>query len=425
MDSVFKTASAPEGTKGARVPLGGPPELESLVEQVHASQPFTVRVAAIDKITKLLDEYAVRNVRDLWAAASDLILPEKPDEMAEVGYKLLKACVALPGLTRLERIAFFLAACLRKDDSRFDLRLDIICTLTHGGRNIEACEAAIVPFILASLEACFKERHETRRTHHGKKNADERTRDEENMNRCFQYTIDVCRFNSKLFSDDDLELLLNQATTICQGTTQRTDMENCIRLFDTIITYIHIPRSALKPCLEVLCAIHRQITDLQELTWNTLTNLFKSHVGQAAVQSLLHTLLDGSNRKSHQWSIYRGAIQVLELLLLEDGRAGLPKVPISLLIPALKSSIQGEHKTQEAFVIGLIAATLAQENLRTLLLDEADWTDLLDIVRTCAGREEDRETAKGASKYGHADAVKATSGGGADSLKAGSFIAPI
>lgn len=409
--------------KSGRAPLGGPPELEELVARVQISQPLAERTAAIQNITAVLEQYPVRNVLGLWAAASDLLLPEQSDEAAEAGYKLLKSCVALPDLTAVERNVFFGAANLRQSDRYFNLRLDIISTLTKGGRNIEACESFIAPFILNSLDTCFRESRDAFnavRKAQGKKGADQ-PKEGENMIHLFKYTIDICKFNSKLFSDEDLELLLQKAMTICQETTQRADIENSIRLFDTVTTYVHVPSPALKPCLEVLCVIHRQLVDLQELTWNTLSNLFKSHIGQAAVSALLHTLLDGPNRKSHQFPMYRGAIQVLQLLLLQDGRGGLPKVPISLLIPALKSSIQRVHKTQENLVIGLIAAILAEQNMRELLMSEGDWRDLIEIIRTCAERDDDREAAQNTTPTERMTTEKATSATGTGSATAGLF----
>jgi hypothetical protein len=383
-----------------------------------------VRIAAVYKIVKILDEYPVRNVLGLWAEASDLLLPEKPAETAEVGYKLLRSCAALQGLSTVERNVLFMAACLRQGNSHLDLRLDIISTLTNGGRNIEACEALIAPFILGALDTAFKESRNAvsarRKAQTGKKAPLEPIKESENMTKLFQYAIDVCKFNSKLFTDDDLEMLLTKTMSICQMTTQHADIENAIRLFDTVITYVHIPVRALKPCLEVLCSIHRQLADLQEQTWNTLSNLFKSHFGQAAVSALLHTLLDGSNRATHQYSYYRGAIQVLQLLLLEDGRAGLPKVPMSVLIPALKASIKDEHATQEAFVLSLIAAVLAEERIRLILLRETNWRDLLDIIRICSGRDDIREAAKSAGG-GLRLTADNPSVGGAASLAAGKY----
>ncbi|KAF2688444.1 hypothetical protein K458DRAFT_292670 [Lentithecium fluviatile CBS 122367] len=384
--------------KHERPVLGGPPELDELIEQLEKSRPFAERAAAVDKICVILGEYDVQNVLELWARASDLLLPEQPDDVADAGYKLLKGCVALPKLSTLERSISFDAASLRKNDGSFNRRLDIVSTLTKGGRNIDACESLLPHFILTSFDACFRQSVDAYRAHRkasgSKKSADQRVQELDNMARLFQYTIAVCKFNSKVFNDDDLELLLRKTMSICQETTQARDIENAVTLFDTVITYVHVPNKALRPCLEVLCAVHRQLPNFSEQTWNTLSNLFKSHVGPAAVSALMRTLIDGPIRKGRESSAYRGTIQVLQQLVLEDGRNGLPTVPISVLFPALQASIKKAHKTQEEFVIDLINAVFAQDRLKELLLTETDWSHLLDIVHTCAERDDERLRAK-------------------------------
>ena len=347
----------------------------------------------------------MQNVLGLWSVASDLLLPEQSDEVAEAGYKLLKSCASLPKLTSIERNVFFDAASLRTNDRYFSRRLDVVVTLTKRGRDVEACEALIAPFILTSLDTCFKASDDVSklsRKSSGKRSGARPSPETENLAHMFQFAIDICRFNAKIFTDDYLDLLLRRAVTICQSTTQECDMDNCIKLFDTIITYVHVPVKSLRPCLEVLCAIHKQILSLQQQAWATLSNLFKSHVGQAAISSLLHTLLDGpttvnqeaSTRKSKQFSLYRGTIQILQVLLTEDGRNDLPKVPMSLLLPALKASIKEAHQNQEEIVLSLIDSVLTQQSTRDLLLAETDLSDLVDIIHTCAERNEDRRRAK-------------------------------
>jgi hypothetical protein len=314
----------------------------------------------------------------------------------DAAYTLLGRCAALPHLTPVERAVFFKAAASAEDNQHFDMQLQIIRDLTGDGRNIEALESSIGTFLLTSLDSCFKATRnavDASRKALGKKRSDQPLKEEENLAQLFQFIIDIIRFNSKVFDEGALELLLQKFMAICQETTRKRDIEFTIKMIDTLITYNHIPKASLKPCLEVLCTIHRQIDELQQSTWNTLTNLFRSHVGQSAVSALLSTLFTGATRKSRQPNIYRGAIHVLQLLLLEDGHDALPKVPISLLFPALRASIRSENRTHEIFVLRLIAAILAEDRLKPLLLHEGDWTDLLYIIRTCAERSKARESA--------------------------------
>ncbi|KAF3050642.1 Tuberous sclerosis 2-like protein [Didymella keratinophila] len=376
---------------------GGPPELMELIEQLDKSRPFLERADAVEKICRVLEEYPLQNILGLWSVASDLVLLEQPDEVAEAGYKLLRSISLDPKLTPVERTIIFDAAAYRRSTRCFQWRLEIISTLTNGGKNIAACESAIVPFILDALDACFKASRDafnSNRKAHGKRSVDKPLQETENLGRIFHYTTDVCKFNARILTDNDLEQILERVIHICQFTTQESDMENCIKLFDTIITYVHVPMDVLKTSLEVLCAIHRQIASLEQQTWNTLSNLFRSHIGQAAILALIHTLQDGPSIKSRQSSLYRGAMQVLQKLIIEDGQSDLPKVPMSLMFPALKSSIKEPHATQEQFVIELLDSILSQESMRDALLAEADLSDMLEIVRICAERDDDRLRAE-------------------------------
>ncbi|KAA8620271.1 tuberin [Pyrenophora tritici-repentis] len=388
----------------ARPVTGGPPELDDLSVQLERSRPFPERAAAVDKICVILDEYPVQNVLALWSVASDLLLPEQPDEVAEVGYKLLISCASLSNLASIERTVFFDAACLRKNDRFFDKRLQVVTTLTNHGRDIESCESGMVSFILTSLDMCFPASRDALNKAKGnsKRSLSSLPPEVANMFFAFQYTIDICKFNAKVFTNDDLDLLLRRTVAICKATSYRPDLESGIKLFDTIITYVHVPTKSLRHCLEVLCEIHMRIAEVRSQAWNTLSNLFKSHVGQAALSELLHILLDPPSREIREdpkagkrlATMYIGTTMVLRLLLIDDGRNELPKVPMSLLFPALKASIRVPSSAQEKTVIELLDTILSQESLRDLLLAESDLGDMLEIIRLCAERDDDRARPK-------------------------------
>ncbi|KAF2710724.1 hypothetical protein K504DRAFT_375979 [Pleomassaria siparia CBS 279.74] len=392
--------------------VGGPPELEPLAAQLHSSHPLPQRLLAVDSICLILDQYPVRKVIGIWTTASDLLQPQQPDEAVAAGYKLLRSCVSLDNLATIERNVFFGAATLRSDDNHFDVRLDIISTLTRGGRNVEACEASLAPFILSSLDLCFESSRRAfgalRKVHQKKRKLDQPTQETENLARLFHFIIETCRFNSKVYSEEELEELLRKTMSMCQATKQESDIADAVKLFDAVITYMYVPKRLLKSFLEVLCIIYRQLDNLQEQSWNTLSNIFKSHIGQAAVSSLLHTLLEGPHRKSREYPVYRGVIQVLHRLLLEDGATGLPTVPISLLLPALKSSIEAENESQEEIVVGLIGSMLDEGTMREMLRNEADWSNLIYIIYKCTERDDDRTATKAAKAAGRGTMNKGT-----------------
>lgn len=395
----------------ARPVTGGPPELDGLMAQLHRSRPLAERAVAVDRICDIVRTFPLRNTLALWAVASDLLLPEQPDDVAEIGYKLLLACASLPDLASVERTIFFDAACLRRADRCFARRLDVVVTLTKGGRDVEACEPSIVPFILTSLDVCFDASNRAsslHRTTNSKRHVANPAPESIDLARLFLFVIDVCKFNAKIFTHHDLDLLLKRAVTITKKTRLRSDIESCVKLFDTIVTYVHLPVTCLRACLEVLCEVYKQLPVLKEQAWGTLTNLFKSHVGHAAISTLLHILLDGpsqdmlhlptEDKRKRLFSVYKGTTQVLLQLLIENGHNELPKIPMSLLFPALKASIQEpqdrEHCDQEVIVMSLIDTVLAQDSMKYLLLAETDFGDMLDIIDTCAKRHDSRLRAR-------------------------------
>ena len=405
-DGTLQRISQVAGQRVGRAVTGGPPELEQLIGQLDRSHPFADRAVVVDKICAILEEYPIQNVLALWSVASDLLLPEQPDDVAEVGYKLLKACASLDNLASIERTVFFDAACLRKNDRYFDKRLEVVTTLTHDGRDIESCESGMVSFVLTSLDTCFQASRDAlnaakNQKSTGKKSTTNSLPELANMFRAFQFAIDICKFNAKVFTDSDLDLLIRRTVAICKATSYRPDVECGIKLFDTIITYVHVPTTSLQPCLQILSEIHKRIPGFQDQAWNTLSNLFKSHIGQAAISVLLHMLLDGptqdtldeSDRKRLD-SIITGTTSVLRLLLFENGRNELPKVPMSLLFPALKASIQIPNTGQEQIIISLIDTVLELEGMRDLLLAESDLGDLLEVICVCAERDDDNVRAK-------------------------------
>jgi hypothetical protein len=161
-------------------------------------------------------------------------------------------------------------------------------------------------------------------------------------------------------------------------------MENSVHMFDTLVTYTQIPRASLRPSLEVLCDVHRQIQSLQEDTWKALSNLLRSHLGPASVSVLLDVLMDTPNLEGANRNAPRGAIHVLQRLILATRAEGLPKVAFAQLLPALKASVTKEHRKLEHDVADFVGSMLADSGATALLLEEDDWTDLVDTLEMCA-----------------------------------------
>jgi len=169
------------------------------------------------------EEYPVNNVLILWSAASDL-LDEDSSEATQAGYALLKSCVQLPDLTPLERSVFFKAISRGQNCKDFDLRFEVLHELTNGGRNVEAFESYVAPLITTSLDSCFKAVREARKAKKQKRSSPT-LKEDGDLAQLFQYIVDITRFNSKVFKEEDVELLLNKSWEFARKTTQEADIE--------------------------------------------------------------------------------------------------------------------------------------------------------------------------------------------------------
>ncbi len=371
--------NSPVATALVESVVGGPSGLGKLLDQLDTEHTVEERIFAADGICVILDQYAVNNVLAIWSVAKDLLEDEYTAEAARAGYRLLAACVRQPALTSLERSTFFEAISDPENEEDFDVRFDILADLTNNGKNAEAIERDIGSFLAKSLESCFENvvRARKRERNSGSK-PDAKLKEELTLTRLFSYIVDFTKFNSKILTEDDVTDLLEQVLSICKRTTSEADIERAIRTIDALLTYTYVPEAALRSSIEVLCDVFRQLKGLKQRTWSTLSNLFGSHLGQLAVSELLNIVREDHDHA--HLNIVRGAVHVLQRLVILNGAEGLPRVAMSLVFPALLESLNMDHKKLEADVLQFVVAVLADGNLTRSLLEEDDWSYLSELL---------------------------------------------
>lgn len=362
--------------------VGGPPELTPLLARLDKSRSIAERIDAIPEICRILDGFPVNNVLVLWSAASDLLSEEDRFEPSQAAYTLLKSCVKIPNLTSIERNTFFSAITQQTITEHTSLRFQALSELTNGGRNVEAFESLLAPFLAESLQTCFTAARQARKLGRRAKTEGSYMEDR-NLDEVFKFINDILRFNGKVFKECDLQALLNQIIVICRETTREPDMQNAVNLFGTLVTYTQIPLGSLRPTLEVLCDVHRQLPGMQDQTWTALGNLLKSHMGPSSVAVILDILNSAPASQSPNRNPTRGAVHVLHRLTLLNGAEGLPKVALSQLVPALKAAVTNEHKKLENEVLEFITQMLGREDIVLLLLEAEDWSDMMDAIEMC------------------------------------------
>lgn len=361
--------------------LGSPPELPLLLQQVEASRPLPERISAAYKISAILNEYQAGSVLAIWSAAGDLTTNESV-EASRAGFTLLSGCAKQADLSSLERRTLFEVIHSGAGEEHLDLRFQALVDLSTGGRNVEPFEYLLMPFITRLLQASFAQVTQARRKE--KRAKVESTKEEAAFDKIFKYIIDVTKFNTTLLREDSFVSLLEHIIAICKKTTAECDITNSINVINAVITYTNIPPASLKPCLELLSDIYRQLSGLREQTWDALANIFRSHLGSHAVLELIDILQNAPSSVSTNTNVIRGACHVLAELLKLDGQDDLPRVPLSLFMLAIESALRTGDKKFEMDVLKLLNDCFLFDALQQQLLEEVDWTNLVDAIVHCA-----------------------------------------
>jgi Domain of unknown function (DUF3384)/Tuberin len=366
---------------GARLNVsGGPPQLEKLLPQLQLDRPLAERISAAKEIAAILEQYRLSNVLAIWSAASDLPSHESA-EASYAGFKLLVSCVKCSSLSLAERATFSKAIYETGGNEHLDFRFQALLELTDNGRNVEGLEGRLISFLSCLLEVSFKIAPKSRKKD---KKPDLAEPGETLLGRLFQFTVDVIKFNSAVLRDDDFILILDQIVSICQKTTNKSDIINSMNVMAAFVTYTNIKSSAFRPCLELLCDVHRQLGKLREQTWATLELVFGSNLRTSAIADLIEVLhLAGNHRPESK--IVRGAFNVLSVLVRKNGTGGLPHVPLGVLVESANASIlHSDDRKVELDVLNFYSSVLTDPELRSRLLKDVDWDHFTKSLLNCA-----------------------------------------
>jgi hypothetical protein len=359
---------------------GGPPKLEQLLPQLQIDRPLPERIVAANEIAAVLDQYRLSNVLAIWSAASDLTSHEST-EASFAGFKLLVSCVKCSSLSLAERATFSKAIYESGGNEHLDFRFQALLELTDNGRNVEGLEGRLISFLSCLLEVSFKVAPKTRKKD---KKPDVAEPGETLLGRLFQFTVDVIKFNAAVLRDDDFILILDQIVSICHKTTNKSDIISSMNVMAAFVTYTNIKPSAFRPCLELLCDVHRQLGKLREQTWATLELVFRSNLRTSAIADLIEVLhLSGNNRPEPK--TVRGAFNVLSVLARKNGAGGLPHVPLGVLVESANASIRSsEDRKVELDILNFYRSVLADTELLGRLVEDVDWDHFIASLLGCA-----------------------------------------
>ncbi|KAF1810048.1 hypothetical protein P152DRAFT_138750 [Eremomyces bilateralis CBS 781.70] len=360
-----------------------PVELSQQLELLGLQQGLGTRTAAAHKICTLLSEYPVRNIAGIWQSAQDLLDESNAPTGPTAGYGLLLALAKCPDITSLERRMILQAIQKVPRDERLEERFGILQELSHNGRDVDVLEGSLGGLLNYFLKNSYDIVVDARRKN--KLKLESSAKEELLCSRVFHLVVDVTKFNSRILTKDDITTIVEQVITFCKRTNVQSDISNSILVMDALVTYNTVPDRPLRSWLALLADIYRQLEVLHTQAWGALANIFKSHLGHTATSALLLALRCDTKQEPDR-NFVRAAFRVLADLVHENGKEGLPKLSLSVFIPAVKSSLAIDRKKHDADVLHFIADLQANEPLRRAIMEENLIKDAGEIILHCAGK---------------------------------------
>lgn len=327
----------------------------------------------------------------VWEAGKDLIEPSKPTVARVAGWELLTECVKHPDSTDLERKAYFQTLSQEGHADDFHLQLAALVDLTKGGRDLSGFDYDVIPLLTTWLKTVFNSVKVARKSAaKGSKNGKVPPviGEDKNLGQLFSFIENVIKFSFNVANDAAVVGLVERVLEICETTSQMQDLSACIAVINSIVTFGAIPDEKLSRCVLVLSSIYCLVPGLEKVAWHTLSNLCRSHNGQATVRILLEVLQnpDPENSKNNKESRdIRGSLGVLQKLLSKSTEKGYPTIPFPLLIEGLDAVTKTSSSLSvRTAVLSLINSLLGNGmQPHQIILDE-DWAELLTVATRCA-----------------------------------------
>lgn len=353
------------------------------------------RLAAAHTLRYAITEYPLNPVLDIWYAAKDLIEPKNPPALRIAGWELLTECVKHTSSTDLERKEYFQTLTAPADPDDFHLQLAALVDLTRGGRSLAGFDYELLPILTKWLDEAYNAARAARRSaSQSSKVVKTSTRkatvagEDQNFAQLFSFLQDVIKFSFNNANETSTSALIETLLNICLNTSAEDDLKACISTIDAIVTFGSIPNDKLQDCVRVLSSIYCLVPNLEKESWHTLSNLCKSHNGQATVRILLDILRNSPNESANNKDTsreVRGALAALQKLLSKNAENGYPAVPYALLVDGLANAIKVSESPRVYFSVLQLVNSLFDNGegaTHRIIVDE-DWSVALEVSTDC------------------------------------------
>lgn len=288
----------------------------------------------------------------------------------------------------MDRREYFNTVVEKVSPEDFHLQLAALIELCKHGKDLSGFRWEIIELLCKWVKVVFEAAEKARKSSKSSPKS-QPLREERNFNELINFVINVIKFNLNVFDDDATAKLIDSIIHVASQAKVLNEMKACIRVLDAIVTYGTIPASRLKEFVLILCSVHFLVTEAKPDAWNTMSHLCTSHNGHATITILLDVLRGRDEREQGREPgkdtvrKIRGAMQVLDLIMAENGVDGFPLVPIGPLLDALSQALtlSSIDERMPQSVLKTLSILLGEKDqpLGERILDE-DWEVIFDVA---------------------------------------------
>ena len=388
------------------------------LRELAPTLPAERRIAAAYEISKEINLYSADALLDIWTVAEDLTTENAPLEARKAGFALLTASVSHSGILK-ERDRFCSMIVTPVDASQAGLQISALKKLIKNGQDLQPFKAKLVLFLNHSLKGLFLAAERARKARAARSSTkaelsssvsgqtsgtgpsdDDSGKDLFTKDRLRQSTIieetslfdacylvaDVIDNHPDVFSGDQLNLLIQRATSIALAAKSRKYIRCTLKIYLAIIAKGQLPASAFEPCIHVLCNIGGVgETRLEEEVWRCFQYLLKSKDRGIAKGTLLKTLIDmpRDGNIERTITISRGALITIQCIAGDGDLACVLIDDIHSLARGL-SIVYTLDSQLHLEILKTIKLLLLNEHIADALKNE-DWSGLAEELQEVLG----------------------------------------
>ncbi|KTW25618.1 hypothetical protein T552_03478 [Pneumocystis carinii B80] len=357
-------------------------DIEYLLCILRSSNDEEECIKAADRLSEQLSRNIVMNGAEIWKVGRRHISGGNSVEMRRSGFLLMSACIrSQRELSAVERYMFYQDIQEHDVKEDFAMCLDILRELTNDGRDITAMESTIMRLLSSWLFVCFKNTEKSRLK--SRQMVSRHSNDvlyEENLKVLFTLITNIVKFHYSVFKEEEVVMLINDVIWISKKTTNKNDIKNVIHFLDVVIRYGYIPISALTNCVEILCSANIGILEFEDISWNIMKNLLKSHIAYNTVQSLKKFL---ETRDKLHSNVIIGAARFLSWILTTNEQNRLFSIPHGTIMETYKSALSLNIPQVDLEILKALRDFIGCKHIQEEM-NYDEWDIPLEILTSCS-----------------------------------------